>query len=281
MTRWQRFLRFPVTRVIVGMVWLSVPFALIQLIGTAVGISFGDLASAPMALAIAATAYLAYISFVRVVERRRPDELARDGAAREVAIGFAIGGALFSGTMLAICLGASCAIRAGDGLAAAGVALAWAISAAVFEELAIRGVLFRIVEESLGTWLAILLSAAIFGALHGMNPNATVVGCAAIGIEAGILLAAAFVYARRLWLPIGLHMAWNFTETGVFGSAVSGNPMRGLAATTTSGPELVTGGEFGPEASIPAVVLCLAVACVLLVLAHRRGRLIPPVWRRR
>jgi len=281
MTGWQRFLRYPVTRVVVGIVWLALPFAAIQLVAEAAGIHFGDAGSAVVAIAIAAAAAAAYVSFVRIVERRRPEELDRSGAARELAIGIAAGATLFGATMLVICLGASCTIRHGDGTGAALVALAWAASAAVFEELAIRGVLFRIVEQSLGTWLALVLSAAVFGALHGMNPGATVTSCAAIGLEAGILLAAAFVYTRRLWLPIGMHLAWNFTESGVFGTAVSGNPMRGIAVTSTSGPEVLTGGEFGPEASLAAVVLCLAVAATLLVLAHRRGRFVTPVWRRR
>jgi uncharacterized protein len=280
MTRWQRFLRFPVTRLVLGMIWLAAPFAVLQIIGDAAGLQIGEPGSAVLALAIAAAALAAYVSFVRIVERRRPEELDGTGAARELALGLALGGAVFAATMLAICVGASCAIGPGDGLAAAGVALAWAVAAAVFEELAIRGILFRIIEQSLGTWLALLVSAAIFGALHGMNPGATVAGCAAIGIEAGILLAAAFVLTRRLWLPIGLHLAWNFTESGVFGSTVSGNPMHGLAATTTSGPELITGGAFGPEASIAAVALCLAVAVALLVLGHRRGRFVTPAWRR-
>lgn len=280
MTRWQRFLRFPVTRVVLGMIWLGVPFAVLQIAGDAAGLRFGDAGSAGLAIAIAAAAVGAYVSFVRIVERRRPEELERAGAARELGLGLALGGAVFAATMLVICVGASCAIGRGDGLGAAAVALAWAVAAAVFEELAIRGILFRIIEQSLGTWIALVISAAIFGALHGMNPGATVTGCAAIGIEAGILLAAAYVMTRRLWLPIGLHLAWNFTESGVFGSAVSGNPMRGLAETTTSGPELLTGGAFGPEASIAAVGLCLAVAVTMLALGHRRGRFVTPVWRR-
>src|SRR5262245_55093418 len=135
-TRWQRFLRFPLIRIVVGIIWMAIPFAVLQIIGSALGLKFGDPASGLIALAIPAAAIGAYLSFVRVVERRRPAELERTGAARELGVGFAIGAVLFSATILAICVGASCAIGAGDGALPVLVALAWAVSAAVFEELA-------------------------------------------------------------------------------------------------------------------------------------------------
>jgi membrane protease YdiL (CAAX protease family) len=66
------------------------------------------------------------------------------------------------------------------------------------------------------------LAAAIFGLVHALNPGATVVSTAAIAIEGGLLLAAAYALIRNLWLPIGLHFGWNFTEGGIFGASVSG-----------------------------------------------------------
>jgi membrane protease YdiL (CAAX protease family) len=103
----------------------------------------------------------------------------------------------------------------------------------------------------------------------------------AIALTAGLLLAAAFVVTRRLWLVIGIHFAWNFTQGGIFGVAVSGHEVDGLLRSELSGPELIAGGDFGPEASIFAVGLCVPVAVYLLVLGHRRGRFIRPMWKRR
>ncbi len=94
-----------------------------------------------------------------------------------------------------------------------------------------RGVLFRIVEESLGSWIALALSAALFGALHAFNPGATLTSSIAIALEAGVLLAAVFMVTRRLWMVIGLHTAWNFTEGGVFGASVSGGDAHGMLAS--------------------------------------------------
>lgn len=119
--------------------------------------------------------------------------------------------------------------------------------------------------------IAIILSGALFGLLHALNPGATLASTAAIAVEAGVLLAAAYLVTRSLWLAIGLHIGWNFTEGGIFGAAVSGGKSHGLITTAFAGPDWLTGGKFGPEASLTAVILCVVVAAVLLAVAIRRG----------
>ena len=149
-------------------------------------------------------------------------------------------------------------------------------AAAVTEELLFRGVLFRIVEGWTGTWIALVLTAALFGASHLLNPNATGWGAIAVGIEAGGMLAAAYIATRTLWVPIGLHFGWNVAAGAIFSTEVSGNDTPpGLVDATTSGPVILTGGDFGPEGSLYAVAFCLIVTVVFLWLARRRGRLVP------
>ena len=150
-------------------------------------------------------------------------------------------------------------------------AVAVAASAAVGEEIIFRGVVFRITEEGFGTLVALVLSATLFGLLHGFNPGASPVSMAAIALEAGILLALAYTATRSLWLPIGLHFGWNFTEGGVFGAPVSGNSAHGLISSTLSGDPLWTGGAFGPEASLAAVLVCLIASLAFLAITVRRG----------
>jgi membrane protease YdiL (CAAX protease family) len=101
-------------------------------------------------------------------------------------------------------------------------ALALALVSGVVEEIVVRGVIFRNLEAFLGTWIAMALSAALFGWLHASNPHATLASSVAIGLQAGVLLAAAYVATRSLWTPIGIHFAWNFTQGGVFGVPISG-----------------------------------------------------------
>ena len=155
------------------------------------------------------------------------------------------------------------------------LALGGQLAVACFEEILLRGVLFRIVEDSLGTWWALGISALLFGALHLGNENATWVAAAGLSLQAGVLLGAAYVVSRSLWLPIGIHWAWNGIQAGVFGGALSGNAVRAIFTTRPRGPDALSGGAFGIEGSILATALCaLAGAgfCIAAVRLHRVRR---------
>lgn len=105
-------------------------------------------------------------------------------------------------------------------------------------------------------WLALIVSSLFFGIVHIFNPGASLWSSIAIAIEAGLLLGAAYQYSGSLWLPIGIHWAWNFTQGNVFGFAVSGGDSGdSFFVSSATGPELFTGGAFGPEASILAAML--------------------------
>jgi len=147
---------------------------------------------------------------------------------------------------------------------------------AILEETLFRGIIFRITEEKLGTYLALFISAVLFGALHLINPNSSIASAFAITVEGGLMLGAAFIYSRNLWFPIAIHFAWNFTQTGIFGAITSGNILHeSLLTSSISGSNLITGGPFGPEGSIQAMLFCFIAAVVLLVLSHYQKKIIP------
>jgi hypothetical protein len=106
-------------------------------------------------------------------------------------------------------------------------------------------------------------------------------GAIGIALTAGILLAGAYVVSRRLWLPIGLHFGWNFALGGIFGLAVSGNRVEGWLQCRLEGPEWLTGGIFGLEASLVTIIMGLLVGGLFFAVASRRGQIVPPPWRRR
>lgn len=140
--------------------------------------------------------------------------------------------------------------------------------------------LFRSVETVFGSWIAILVSSLVFGLLHLMNPAATIGGAVYICIEAGLLLAAAYLVTRRLWICMGFHMAWNYFQSAIFSGAVSGTVAEpGLLKATIEGPETLTGGSFGMEHSIVALVYCTTTGAILLLIAIRRGRILQPTWK--
>lgn len=137
----------------------------------------------------------------------------------------------------------------------------WFLLVAVGEEIIFRGVLFRWIDERFGFWWAIGISALIFGLVHWMNPNGTLWAGIAIAIEAGLLLGAAYKWSGTLWLPIGIHWAWNFSQGNIFGFAVSGNSAgESLIQAAVNGPDWLTGGTFGPEASVITVLAGLALS---------------------
>jgi membrane protease YdiL (CAAX protease family) len=150
-------------------------------------------------------------------------------------------------------------------------------ASATVEELLFRGIVFRVLERFLGTWGALALSGAVFGCLHLVNPGATVWGAFAIAIEAGVMLGAAYAATRTLWLAIGVHLGWNFAEAGIFGTTVSGaeHGPRGLLDATLHGPVALTGGTFGPEAGVVAILVCAVPTVLFLREARRRGRIRP------
>jgi len=201
------FLQFPLTRIVIAIVALAFVIGVIQTAAKAAGIAPHSVPGVIGALLIVVGTLATYAAFVRVVERRRVAELGRAGAARELGAGFALGFALFSLTMLVLWLFGAVDVVAAGGWTAIGYPLLDAVIAAVTEEVLMRGVVFRIVEESLGSWIALAFSAALFGALHAFNRGATVTSSIAIALEAGVLLAAVFMLTRRLWMVFGLHMA--------------------------------------------------------------------------
>jgi membrane protease YdiL (CAAX protease family) len=239
------------------------------------------LMSLALAAGMAAAGLAVYYAFVRLVEQRQVHELGLTGMGRELGLGLLIGAGLCILCVLALMV---LGVYRIDGINPAVVmlpALAMSLSAGVLEELMYRGGLFRIVEESLGSWISLAVSALVFGLSHYAPVDGALWGSFAITIEAGLLLAAAYMLTRRLWISIGLHVAWNFAQSGVFSGIVSGSfNQPGLFKSTLEGSDWLTGGAFGMEASLVAVVVCTAAGLLLLMLAMRRGHLVPPFWLR-
>ena len=218
----------------------------------------------------------AYRWVVRRTERREPAELGRDGWRGKLGRGTLIGFAMFAAVIATIAVFGGYHVEGwGSPTSALGL-LGFMAAAAVTEELLFRGVLFRIIEERTGTWIALALTGVVFGAMHLANPDANLWGATAIAIEAGFMLAACYAATRNLWVPIGLHFGWNFAAGGVFSVVVSGNgESKGLLETSTSGPVALSGGAFGPEGSGYAVLAGVVLTVVFLWLAKRRGHIVP------
>jgi membrane protease YdiL (CAAX protease family) len=274
-----RMLQIPLTRVIVLgaivfflMGWTEgriQAFKETPVIGVAIAIG----------MAVAVTAV--YVAWGRLIERRDVTELSLPGAGREWAVGAAIGAGLYTVCVLLLMLMGMYRIEGLNPVSYMIPAAAMAVESSVFEEQLFRGVLYRSVEEMAGSWIAITVSSLVFGLLHLINPGATIAGAFYICIEAGLLLAAAYLVTRRLWMAIGFHMLWNYVQSAVFSGVVSGGvTLPGLFQDKIEGPSFITGGPFGMEQSVFALIVCTLTGIVMLRIAMRRGHLVPAPWNR-
>lgn len=152
---------------------------------------------------------------------------------------------------------------------------------AFIQEMAFCVVLFRLIEELLGSWYAFIVVSVIFGIAHLGNPEAGVWSTTAL-ILGEVMLIAAFVYTRRLWFVWGIHLGWNYFQDGVFGMPNSGvTEFDSWIQPVVNGPAWVTGGNFGIETSYIAVFLSLIVGLLILKRALKRKQIVSPVWRRK
>jgi membrane protease YdiL (CAAX protease family) len=219
-------------------------------------------------------ALLAYAALVRVGEARRPTELGLKAAVPQLLGGLVIGATMFAAVMLIMTLSGLYQLRY------VGPMPAWqpagaAMEAGVVEELLVRGLLFRLVWRAFGPIVAFLISAAAFGAGHLGNDHASLFAMICIALEAGVMLGAFYALTGRLWMSIGVHAAWNFAQGYLFGAFVSGEslgPSLIVSHADKGVAEWLTGGPFGPEASLPALAVCCAVGGVALLLAAKSGR---------
>jgi membrane protease YdiL (CAAX protease family) len=235
----------------------------------------GHLAGLAIAAMTAAILISIYVVVVRLGENREVEEFALGKAAGGLLLGLAIGLGMFCAVMALLVVSGAYQIS-GPHAASAVDDVTMAVSSGFTEELLIRAVIFRLLMRAFKVWPALVLSAALFGAGHLGNPHATAMAAIAIAVEAGLMLGAIYLATGNLWASIGVHAAWNFTQAYVFGAAVSGITMRDslwVSTVRTGAPEWLSGGAFGPEASVPAIVVGSAVAIAALVVAYRRGNL--------
>jgi uncharacterized protein len=278
----RRVIAFPLTLLVIGFVGIAA-------IGIGMAALYQRLGFAPNtpekflgAVLVGAATILAYKAYKRWIERAPDKELELSGALPELGTGLLAGFVLFSAmTGIVALLGGIEVLGFRGNAGDIWTMLAIAVVSGILEETLFRGILQRHLEAMFGSWAALTITSALFGLGHIGNDDATWFSSLAIALEAGILLGAAYMLTRRLWLAIGIHAAWNFTQGWVFSVPVSGGeaPL-GLLITRRIGPDWLTGGDFGLEASVVAMIVATLAGLFMLRRAVARGSLVAPMWRR-
>lgn len=276
---WRRFADFPLVAMLIAVAIFIIANAFGLLVAKAM-----PPIDRTMGLAVAAAINIALVFAVyklaicRLGENPRDDLRLRD-APKGLGLGLLLGFLLFS---LVVGVAAIADVYNIIGEGGIGqlipVLVAMTILPAFMEEVLFRGILFRWIEEFAGSWAALAVTSALFGLGHILNPNATALSSFAIALEAGVLLGGVYMLTRNLWAAIGLHAAWNFTQGFIFDVPISGIDQQGLVEAQLSGPTLLSGGAFGLEASLIAIVIATTAGVALVVLAVRNGELVRPWW---
>lgn len=278
---WRKIIEFPLTRIIVALVFLTVASLLVNMVAGALrnqGFQRIGLVADPLIVIVFPAAYFAYVKWV---ERRKVTELSKQNFLNDSWKGLLVSVILVAFVYGALMITGCLKITGSNPPSYMLVPFLGALRAGVMEELLIRGVLYRIIEEKLGTIISLIFTSILFGALHLVNPHATLMGAVSITLTAGLILGLAFTYTGKLWMSIALHFGWNFLTGGVFGTAVSGNEkMPSLFNCTLEGPEILTGGAFGPEASVFIIIAGLAVSAWLFVKIKQEGKVVKPFWKK-
>ncbi len=262
--RWRRVLRHPLARMFAAslamLLALALSFALMEAL-----LPKDKLVAWPNVVAALACG-LGYWAYVNRVERRTVTELGGSGALAECARGAGLG-VLLGLLTLAPLLGLGVYRIEGFGDSFPLLKqIPEMLLVSVFEELLVRGVIYRIAEQAWGSRRALVLSTVIFVAAH-LPGEISLLGVL-VTAAASIAFTAAFQISRRLWLPIGMHFAWNYLFSAVFSVPVSGHEAKGWLLGSMDGPEWLSGGAYGVEASAVALMVWAVAGALLLRRAH-------------
>ncbi|WP_128893074.1 CPBP family intramembrane glutamic endopeptidase [Erythrobacter sp. HKB08] len=277
---WRKVWEFPLTAMVVATVLLLGVLALCgvslsllpETLDPNIDVTIRTVVTVAAAIAI-------YKLVIRRLGRRKQDDLPVAGSLTDTALGFGVGAAIFTTVVgIAAVAGAYRVTGQGGFSDFVQIVMLTGVSAGLIEELLLRGIIFRWLEEFAGSWVALAISSLLFGFGHAANDNATLFSSIAIAIEAGILLGGAYMLTRSLWLAVGIHAGWNVTQGFIWGVPVSGYSFQGLVDARLSGPDWLSGGAFGLEASVIALVVATTAGVWMVWQARKEGKWITPMW---
>ena len=203
------------------------------------------------------------------------ESLSFGGKARMMGIGWAVSAVNFLAIIVCLFLcGCYRIVNVEFDVASQLSWLSFFLLVGVVEEVIFRGILFRLIADKWNIAVGLTTSSLLFGLAHLGNPGATLWAALAIALASGWLFGMAYAYHQTIWVPVGMHWAWNYLEGGVFGCSVSGTPLdyRPLITPKISGTDLLSGGAFEPEASIICVAIGIGISIVYTVLYIKKRK---------
>ena len=203
--------------------------------------------------------------FVRFIDRKPLESIGftLKGYENDLRLGLALGAGMIAiGFLILFILG----FLSVDGFSFPIISiilyLALFIVVSFHEEIMMRGYVLNNLMQSMNRYVALSISSVIFMSIHLLNPNVNFLSVINLFL-AGIVLCIYYIHKPNLWLPIGMHLTWNFFQGPIFGFEVSGIETKSIIGQSIKGNEIITGGAFGFEGSIIATILIVTMILYL------------------
>jgi len=272
----KHFFNFPVTKIVAGIVICLGTMVLIK-VCISQPILYGLLDNRELADTIKncisfITLLVSYFLFSKFYERTSPGELSVKYLPKEMLGGFIPGFLAISLSIFLLYLMGYYRIVSISLSHYSLKLFTLLLAAALVEDLLIRGLIIRVLENWLGTYIALIIGM-LLETMHMFNPNANALSII-FDLIWGFTMAMFYVYSKRIWLPFFFHVGWNFAQP-FYGSNLTGlDDMGTIIQSQFKGPLILTGGAVGIENSIITGVLLLVIGLILLYLAKKEGKII-------
>ena len=194
--------------------------------------------------------------FVRFIDRKPLESigLTLKGYEKDFRLGMALGAGLIAiGFLILFILGYLSVDGFSFPLGTIVLYFMLFVVVSLHEEIMMRGYVLNNLMQSMNRYVALSFSSVIFMSIHLLNPNISFLSVVNLFL-AGIVLGIYYIHKPNLWLPIGMHLTWNFFQGPIFGFEVSGIETKSIIDQSIRGNEIITGGAFGFEGSVLATI---------------------------
>jgi len=274
----------PLLQIILGIILINVPtFILrstVQCILSALSVNNVQAIAFIIFCVRTLSVYFFYILFVKIFEKRNAEEvLITSASIKEFSSGSLLGISMITIIMALMWITGHFTITGINTSATLFQSFLYHSFFAFLQDIIYFAIIFRILEKNLGSWIAVIISAMIFGFKHLLFPGYTLWSVIAQTLEAGILFSAMFILTRKIWYILGFHLLWNYIQFGL----ILGFKSEGLTAffiPEFSGSGLITGMPVGFEASVLTVIIGTLLGIYILSKSRKNGNFILPAWKR-
>lgn len=272
----ERILYFPITKIVLG---IAICFALLVGVQNFISkpvvyalVPYKNIADTLINYISVAVLLLSYSFLFRYYEKRKITELSLSRFTTDLTKGFGLGFALPSLVILILFLSGYYHFLSISGFSYFLAPLSFLVIAALLEDLFIRGLMLRTLENWIGTYWALLIVSLIEGQ-HMFNDNSSLVSLFGDVIW-GFTLGSIYIYSKRVWLPFFFHLGWNLSQP-FYGSNLSGLDDIGyIIKAKFDGPVLLTGGVYGIEGSLISTLFLLITGIVFFYYSVKEGKII-------